>query len=55
LACTHRLHVGGDTGITRKYRNPEALLTSWKFFFCYSKDWWDAYTETIHQKLLHLV
>jgi len=37
LASTHRRHVMGDKGITRKYRNHETQRSTWKVFGVYPK------------------
>jgi len=58
-ACARRLHVGGDGGITRKYRNPKASRSTRKVCVATQRQcWWeDANTEAPHQKpgLLQLV
>ena len=49
-------NVGGDRGITRKHRKPEALWSPWKVFVATQKHcWWDAYTGTTYHHLLQLV
>jgi len=57
LACTLHLHVGGDRGITRKYRNHEASWSTRKVLVATQKQayWWDAFTETTYQQLLQMV
>jgi len=59
LACAHRLHIGGDKGIIRKYKNPEAPRSTHKIFIATQKQyWWDAYKKQCtnkHSSLLQLV
>ena len=55
LVCTRRQHIEGDSGITRKYRKPEAPQSTRKVFVATQRQcWWDAKPETIHQNVLLL-
>jgi len=55
LACTHRVHVGGERGIARKYRRSCGTTKSTQILLATQRQqWWNTNSKTT-KELLQLV